>query len=119
MTWRVDKSHVGVTEMGFTKIRGKLTSRIGCRVTFGAPSGVQNAGGSPGCGTIVDEFSANPAVNDLPPCSPAHEQDWRDYSFQAALVHRQPELTHHHLLCGLAISLLVGLRRVSPALTPF
>jgi hypothetical protein len=73
--------------MGFAKIHGKLTSRIGCAVRFKAPQDVLRAGGVAGSvGRIVDEVWADPAVNDLPKRDPEHTGDWGDYSFCSQLI---------------------------------
>jgi hypothetical protein len=72
--------------MGFAKIRGKLTSRIGCRVCFGAPRDVHKAGGSPGFGTIDDEVWADPSINDAPARTSDGSNDWGDYSFCSQLI---------------------------------
>ena len=45
--------------MGFARIKGNLTSRIGRPVTFGAPKDVERKGGKPVRGVIVDEAWAN------------------------------------------------------------
>ncbi len=72
--------------MGFAKIKGHLTSRIGCRVRFGAPKDVEVKGGSAGYGVIVDEVWADPEINLSSPRVPEHNGDWGDYSFCAQLI---------------------------------
>jgi len=72
--------------MGFAKIRGKLTSRVGCRVRFGAPRDVHTAGGSAGYGSIVDEVWAYPEVNDMPARQSEGPHNWGDYSFASQLI---------------------------------
>ena len=75
--------------MGFAKIQGHLSSRIGCRVSFGAPQDVHQRGGKPGSGTIVDEVWADPDINSSAPhtvpCKYASEC-WGDYSFCGQLI---------------------------------
>jgi hypothetical protein len=75
-----------VTNMGFAKIQGNLTSRIGCRVRFGAPRDVHRAGGNPGYGTIIDEVWAYPEVNDASARASEGAHDWGDYSFCSQLI---------------------------------
>ena len=53
--------------MSYARIRGKLITRIGCQVTFGAPKDVHEKGGTGASGTIIDEVWANPVINDAPP----------------------------------------------------
>lgn len=70
--------------MGYAKIQGKLTSRIGCLVKFGAPRDVQEKGGNGAAGKIVAEVWAESldTVNDVP--VHAHEKTrdcWGDYVF--------------------------------------
>ena len=72
--------------MGFAKIRGKLVSKVGCRVRFGAPRDVHHAGGAPGYGTIIDEVWAYPEVNDSPARTSGGADDWGDYSFCSQLI---------------------------------
>jgi len=72
--------------MGFAKIKGNLTSRIGARVTFGTPKDVGAKGGTPGYGTIIDEVWATPEVNTSPPRQAGSKDDWGDYSFCAQLI---------------------------------
>lgn len=72
--------------MGFAKINGILTSRIGCKVRFGAPKDVEKKGGKPGYGTIVDEVWADPKINTSPPRVANSNGDWGDYSFCAQLI---------------------------------
>lgn len=79
--------------MGFAKIRGKLVSRVGCRVRFGAPHDVHQAGGAPGYGTIIDEVWAYPEVNDSPARTSGGYDDWGDYSFCSQLI-RWDDGTH-------------------------
>jgi len=72
--------------MGFSKIKGKLTSRIGASVNYKAPSDVAKKGGSSASGTIVDEVWADPKINDSPPRKRSSKDDWGDYSFCAQLI---------------------------------
>jgi hypothetical protein len=72
--------------MGFARIRGKLTSRIGTRVRFGAPRDVAAIGGAAGLGTVVDEVWAVPEINDAPSRPAGDPNDWGDYSFCAQLI---------------------------------
>jgi hypothetical protein len=69
--------------MGYSKIKGELSSRIGRSVRFGAPKGI--AGGA-GYETIVDEVWADPDINASPPRPPEEEGDWGDYSFCSQLI---------------------------------
>ena len=64
--------------MGFAKIHGELTSRIGKRVRFGAPRDVSDAGGGAGCGVIIDEVWAEPEVNRLTARPRRDADDWGD-----------------------------------------
>ena len=61
-------------------IRGKLTSRKGCKVWFKPPSDVAAAGGGYAGGEITDEVWANPEINDSPARSSTGASDWGDYS---------------------------------------
>ena len=72
--------------MGFARIKGNLTSRIGARVRFGAPRDVASAGGKAGHGVVVDEIWADPSLNRSPPRKPTGPNDWGDYSFCAQLI---------------------------------
>jgi hypothetical protein len=72
--------------MGWAKIKGKLTSRVGRRVTFGAPGDVRKAGGNSGTGTIVDEVWVDEALNASPPKHASAGSSWGDYSFCAQLI---------------------------------
>jgi hypothetical protein len=72
--------------MGFAKIKGNLTSRIGTSVRFGPPKDAKAKGGTPCCGTIVDEVWATPEVNTSPPRQTKSNNDWGDYSFCAQLI---------------------------------
>ncbi len=72
--------------MGFAKIKGHLTSRIGCSVRFSAPKDVELKGGGAGYGLIVDEIWADPDINVAPPRAAEHDGDWGDYSFCAQLI---------------------------------
>jgi hypothetical protein len=72
--------------MGFAKIKGSLTSRIGRPVRFGAPKDVYAKGGQASFGEIVDEVWAKPSENKLPPRKPKHKNDWGDYSFCSQLI---------------------------------
>ena len=72
--------------MGFAKIKGQLTSRIGCRVRFGAPRDVEAKGGLAGYGEIVDEVWADSKINISPSRKPESDHDWGDYSFCAQMI---------------------------------
>ena len=72
--------------MGFAKIKGKLTSRIGTPVRFGVPKDVGQKGGTVRHGTIVDEVWADPELNTSPPRQSTGVNDWGDYSFCAQLI---------------------------------
>ncbi len=72
--------------MGFAKIYGELTSRVGRPVRFGAPKDVQKKGGGPGYGTIVDEVWADPKINKKPPRRGRGDGKWGDYSFCGQLI---------------------------------
>lgn len=61
--------------MGFSKIKGELTSRIGRSVRFGLPGDVHEAGGEGGYGMIVDEVWADPEINKTPPRSRKDNND--------------------------------------------
>jgi hypothetical protein len=74
------------TDMGFAKIKGNLTSRIGAQVRFGTPKDVGAKGGSAGFGTIVDEVWATPEINTSLARKPEKKNDWGDYSFCAQLI---------------------------------
>jgi hypothetical protein len=87
---RIDRmlqyEHQEESAMGFAKIKGELTSRIGCRVRFGPPADVHRAGGLPGSGTIIDETWATPEINKTPARPTSGAGDWGDYSFCAQLI---------------------------------
>jgi len=74
------------TNVGFAKIKGKLTSRIGAPVRFGTPKDVGAKGGTPGFGRIVDEVWATPERNTSPERKPENKDDWGDYSLCAQLI---------------------------------
>ena len=67
-------------------IKGNLTARIGKIVNFTAPKDVRDKGGSPACGTIVDEVWATPEINTSPARQAQNKDDWGDYSFCAQLI---------------------------------
>lgn len=71
--------------MGFSKIAGELTSRIGRAVAFGAPQDVHRKGGKGVRGVIVDEVWADPDLNRAAHRC-ADEQCWGDYSFCAQRI---------------------------------
>jgi len=85
--------------MGFAKITGPLTSRIGRRVRYGAPKDVHGKGGKARFGRIVDEVWADPKTNLAPRRKPSHRHDWGDYSFCAQLI-RWDEDGHHSIRLG-------------------
>lgn len=72
--------------MGFAKIKGQLTSRIGCRVQFTVPKDVKLRGDGVDYGEIVDEVWADPDINKSSPRKHERENDWGDYSFCAQLI---------------------------------
>lgn len=72
--------------MGFAKIKGKLKSRIGATVRFGAPRDVASAGGKASHGTVIDEIWADPSLNRSRSRKPTGPNDWGDYSFCAQLI---------------------------------
>jgi hypothetical protein len=72
--------------MGYAKIKGKLMSRIGATVRYGAPKDVHKAGGNAVEGIIVDEVWADVEINDKPPRSANNKDDWGDYSFCAQRI---------------------------------
>lgn len=76
--------------MGFAKIHGKLTSRVGSKVKFKAPLDVMKVGGANkrarNDGRIIDEVWADPDVNGSPARAREHPGDWGDYSFCAQLI---------------------------------
>jgi hypothetical protein len=72
--------------MGFSKIKGELTSRIGQPVSFGAPKDVALTGGKPSSGMIVDEVWVDPELNRSQPRGSRFPEDWGDYSFCAQLI---------------------------------
>lgn len=67
-------------------IRGRLTSRKGCKVWFKPPSDVAAAGGGYVGGEIMDEVWARPNVNDSPARVSTGSSDWGDYSFCAQRI---------------------------------
>lgn len=75
--------------MGFAKIKGQLSSRIGCEVNFSAPKDVHAKGGVAVKGTIVDEVWVNESINNdavhSAPCSRG-SHCWGDYSFCGQLI---------------------------------
>jgi len=72
--------------MGFSKIYGELSSRIGRPVRFGTPRDVHQAGGKAGHGSILDEVWADPELNKTPSRPRRDEYDWGDYSFCSQLI---------------------------------
>jgi hypothetical protein len=75
--------------MGFAKINGNLTPRIGCRVRFGAPKDVHDRGGGAAYRTIIGEVWADPEINLAPPHSrpcKGGTQCLGDYSFSSQLI---------------------------------
>jgi len=94
--------------MGWARIKGNLTSRIGCQVSFGAPKDVLEKGHGGISGEIIDEVWAYPDENTKPP----HEKPcrigdgcWGDYSFCSQLI-RWPtgehaiRLAYYRRRCG-------------------
>ncbi len=75
--------------MGYAKIKGKLTSRIGRAVNYSAPNDLKQKGrhGAPH-GRIVDDFFVTPSENSKPPHrQPCPNEDcWGDYSFSSQLI---------------------------------
>ena len=73
--------------MSFAKTKGELTSRIGRRVTFGAPKDVHEKGGAGPKGEIVDEVWVDAEINKSSPHErPCDEHCWGDYSFCSQLI---------------------------------
>jgi hypothetical protein len=83
--------------MGFARIKGQLTSRIGRSVRFGPPQDVRTKGGAALQGTIVDEVWADPEINYAPPHKqPCDTHCWGDYSFCSQLI-KWSDGTHTYL----------------------
>lgn len=75
--------------MGFAKIKGNLSTRIGRRVRFGAPKDVAAKNGGAALGTIIDEVWADKRINSLPPHRHPCKRGsycWGDYSFCSQLI---------------------------------
>src|SRR5437879_4543279 len=75
--------------MGFARIKGHLSSRIGRRVVFKAPADVDKKGGAAISGKIIDEVWADPAVNGAelhPGACNGGQNCWGDYSFCGQLI---------------------------------
>jgi hypothetical protein len=72
--------------MGFARVRGTLTSRVGRKVNYSQPKDVAVVGGSSMSGIIVDEVWADDAINLSPPRDRRGTDDWGDYSFCAQLI---------------------------------
>jgi hypothetical protein len=72
--------------MGWAKIKGKLTSRVGRSVNFGPPADVKKAGGGSNTGTIIDEVWVDEKLNASPRNRNTASQNWGDYSFCAQLI---------------------------------
>lgn len=72
--------------MGYAKIKGELTPRIGAPVRYGAPEDVHKAGGVAVKGVIIDEVWADPEINKKPVRSSNGKDDWGDYSFCAQCI---------------------------------
>jgi hypothetical protein len=93
--------------MGFAKVRGRLTSRIGRPVRYGAPKDVRVKGGKARHGIIIDEIWVNPDINKSSPRKTGHRHDWGDYSFCAQLIkwegddeHYSIRLAYYRRRCG-------------------
>ena len=84
--------------MGFAKIRGPLTSRIGQQVRFGAPK--YPIGAKPEVGVVVDEVWADTTVNCSPVRPARSSSDWGDYSFFAQLIRWQKDPAEHSIRLG-------------------
>jgi hypothetical protein len=74
--------------MGYAKIKGELTSRIGRKVTFNAPHDIFRSRHRTRYGTIIDEVWAKPKLNKSKPRSGRNKSRWRwgDYSSCAQLI---------------------------------
>ncbi len=72
--------------MGWAKIRGPLTSRVGRMVTFGPPGDVKAAGGTSGAGKITGEVWVDEQLNISPARQGSAKDDWGDYSFCAQFI---------------------------------
>lgn len=94
--------------MGFAKIQGKLPTRIGSSVKFGAPGDVKGKGGRGVEGKIVDEVWLDKVLNNSSPHSQPCRQGphcWGDYSFCAQLIEwgdktRDIRLAYYRRPCG-------------------
>ena len=94
--------------MGFARIHGALTTRVGRRVRFGAPGDVRNRGGQAYQGTIIAEVWAEPEVNTSPPHTQPCERSpmcWGDYSFSSQLIRwddgwHSIRIGYHRWRCG-------------------
>jgi hypothetical protein len=87
--------------MGFSKIKGPLTSRVGQSVRFGSPKDV---GTDASFGKIIDEVWEDPEVN-VSPRRRRTKGDWGDYSFCAQLIEwatgeRQIRLAYYRRRAG-------------------
>jgi hypothetical protein len=72
--------------MGYARIPGELTSRIGRPVRFGPPQDIAGAGATADQGTIIDEVWQNLEANRQPARARVGAMDWGDYSFCSQLI---------------------------------
>jgi len=84
--------------MGFAKIHGHLTTRIGEEVHFSAPKYPANA--KLEVGTIIDEVWADQSLNCSPPQALKEGNDWGDYSFFAQLIRWKKEPVEFSIRLG-------------------
>ena len=96
--------------MGFARVKGDLTSRIGNWVKFGAPNDASAKGGEARVGKIIDEVWADEEVNkqagDLHSRCAKDGRCWGDYAFFAQLIEWQADesrsirLGYYRRRCG-------------------
>src|ERR1700730_12634818 len=72
--------------MGWAKIKGKLSSRVGWPVTFGPPADVRKGGGAAIRGKVIDEIWVDESINRSDPKPVGSGNKWGDYSFSAQLI---------------------------------